>query len=295
MDSNFSRVRKRLAVIAVVIIAGILLYWYFSPAFSVKKLIDIQNAAEQFAITQIEKQISTPPPLRGPRSTAPPTSSFLTRSGIVVGTNMQRKENGNLPPLSEDATLDTIARSRLRDMFQKQYFAHVAPNGESAVMVAKSVGYDYIALGENLALGNYAGDRGVVVAWMNSPGHRANILNNHYTQIGVAVGEGTFEGEDTWIAVQIFGKPASDCPGPDTNLKTVIDNAEYQLSQMEGEIQAEKAELDAMEPHYRAAYNQKVGEYNGLVDKYNTLLGQTKLQIFTYDGEVNIFNQCIGS
>jgi uncharacterized protein YkwD len=240
------------------------------------------------------KPISTPPPLRVSPLVATPAPSFtLTTSGIIADTNTQRGENGSLPPLAENTALDSIANIRLLDMFQKQYFAHVASDGGSAVTVAKTVGYDYLSLGENLALGNFAGDQGVVTAWMNSPGHRANILGSHYTEIGVAAREGVFDGQDTWLAVQIFGRPASDCPAPDANLKTVIDTAENQLAELQTEIQAAKTQLDALVPQGGAAYNQMVDQYNALIDRYNSLLGQTKPQIATYNAEVAAFNLCI--
>ena len=62
-----------------------------------------------------------------------------------------------------------------------------------------------------------------MTAWMNSPGHRANILNPHFQEIGVAVGKGMYEGHETWIAVQSFGMPLSACPASDANLKIKID------------------------------------------------------------------------
>jgi uncharacterized protein YkwD len=246
MDNGFYRQRaqKRLIVIGAVIACALVLYWLFPSFFSWKKLADIQSSAEQFAVKEIQKQVSTPPPLRAPQSTATP-SSVLTRSGIIVDTNLERTKNGALPALSENTTLDAIATARLHDMFKKQYFAHVAPDGGSAVKIADAIGYDYLSLGENIALGNYAGDKGVVTAWMNSPGHRANILSTHYTEIGVAAGEGIFEGEDTWIAVQVFARPASDCPSPDAALKTALDATENQLLQMNTELQAEQAQLEA--------------------------------------------------
>jgi uncharacterized protein YkwD len=276
---------------------------YFGPRTRAKAnaIVSLQSAvsvpAPPVVITPIQTPISTPPPLRalGPVAT-PATSSFaLTPSGIFSNTNIQRGVNGGLPALSENATLDGVARARLLDMFQKQYFAHVAPDGASAPTVAKAAGYNYLSLGENLALGNFAGDQGVVTAWMNSPGHRANILGSHYTQIGIAASEGIFQGEDTWLAVQIFGRPASDCPAPDANLKTIIDNAEIQLAQMQTQIQATRAELDALVPQSGAPYDQKVVDYNALVDLYNALLGQTKPQIATYNSTVEAFNLCIQS
>ncbi len=200
-----------------------------------------------------------------------------------------------MPSLSENTALDDIARLRLDNMFREQYFAHVASDGGSAETVAGSVGYEYIALGENLALGRFAGDKGVVAGWMNSPGHRANIVSAQFTQIGAAAREGMFKGEDTWIAVQIFGRPASDCPLLNVNLKATIDNSKNQLSQMEAEIKAKRTELGVMQPKRGPAYNQKVEEYNKLVNQYNALLIQTKSGVSEYNQEVAAFNQCIGS
>ncbi len=229
----------------------------------------------------------------GQGSGASASRYVLTRAGDIVDTNAERRANGGMPALKENQTLDTIASRRLGDMFARQYFAHVSPPDtsgatSSAVTIAKDVGYQYLTLGENLALGNFAGDQGVVDAWMHSPGHRANILNIHYTEIGVAVGKGNFKGDTVWIAVQVFGRPASDCPAPDANLKTQIDAEQGQLSQMQNELQAAKAELDSMEPKYGDAYNALVGQYNNLV-------AQVKSDIAQYNAEVGAFNQCIAA
>ncbi len=216
----------------------------------------------------------------------------LTRAGVIADTNVQRQDN-SLPPLKENSTLDDIAILRLDDMFEHQYFAHVSPTGESAESVASSVGYMHLALGENLAEGIFAGDQGVVDAWMASPGHRANILNTHYDQIGVAVREGTYQGRDAWIAVQVFGRPASDCPAPSAALKSAIDIAETQLAEMDAELTAQRAEIDAIQPKSGSAYNQSVQQYNDLVGRYNALIGQAKAEITQYNTEINSFNQCL--
>ena len=65
--------------------------------------------------------------------------------------------------------------------------------------------YPYLAAGENLALGDFKNANELVAAWMASPGHRANILNGVYRDIGVATGFDAFEGRKTIIVVQIFG------------------------------------------------------------------------------------------
>jgi uncharacterized protein YkwD len=92
-------------------------------------------------------------------------------------------------------------------MFENQYFAHESPTGEKVSDLAKKFGYDFLLIGENLAMGNFSSDEDLVLAWMESPGHRENILNEKYQEIGVAVKKGIFEGKEVWIAVQHFGLP----------------------------------------------------------------------------------------
>lgn len=298
------KAQRRLVIIAVALAIAGVGYWYVDRTQfpSLQSVLSLENSAERFVLDKIKANVpsvvpSTPPPLKAPATPAgkSPSQFTLTRAGVIAETNLARTANGGLPSFTEDASLDTIAALRLGDMFAKQYFAHVAPDGGSVQTVASSVGYEYLAIGENLALGNFLGDEGVVTAWMNSPGHRTNILSTHYTQIGVAVRKGVFEGEDTWIAVQIFGRPASDCPAPDASLKTAIGALESQLSQMEADIQAKRAEIDAMEPKRGPAYNQKVDAYNAEVSRYNALVAETKAKVAEYNTEVAAFNQCIAS
>jgi hypothetical protein len=212
---------------------------------------------------------------------------------VIADTNAERASS-TLASLAESQLLDDIATLRLEDMFTNQYFAHVSPTGQSALTVASTVGYSYLALGENLALGNFAGNQGVVSAWMASPGHRANILSTHYTQIGVAVGKGTYEGQSAWIAVQVFGRPASDCPSPDANLKSSIDAAEAELNQMAVQLSNDDAAIGNANPKYGTDYNNDVGAYNALVQEYNTLAAQVKAEVSQYDTEVQAFNTCLG-
>jgi uncharacterized protein YkwD len=286
------KAKKRLILIAIGVAVIGVGYWYFESSFS----LPFQKIAsfEASVSSEVQNNFSAPAPLKEIPKTAAKKANTLTVEGVIADTNTQRTDNA-LAPLAENDTLDDIATLRLDDMFAKQYFAHIAPNGASALTVASSVGYSYLALGENLALGNFAGDSGVVTAWMNSPGHRANILDVHYTQIGVAVREGVFQGESTWIAVQVFGKPASACPAPDADLKTAIDTSESDIATMEGDLQTEKAAINAMQPQSGDAYNQKVSEYNSLVSQYNNLTAQAQAAITQYNTEINSFNACLAS
>jgi len=107
----------------------------------------------------------------------------LTVKGVIDNTNKQRALNGDLPVLKENFKLNFSAEKKLQDMFVKQYFEHNSPEGIGVGDLGLQAGYEYIIIGENLALGNFKDDASLVDAWMASPGHRANILNKKYTEI----------------------------------------------------------------------------------------------------------------
>lgn len=145
------------------------------------------------------------PPI-GP--TLPPTPlpvSIISIADVVSETNNQRKLNGTAP-LFENAKLNAVADYKMRDMFVRQYFNHRAPDDTSDIEeLLPKFGYQYYFAGENLAMGDFKNAVEIVALWMNSPGHRANILDERFKEIGVAVGEDVFSGRRTKIAVQIFG------------------------------------------------------------------------------------------
>lgn len=295
-QSRKRKARRRLVIIAAVVIIAAGLAWYFQKSLSLplQRLESFGNITALVPTSsQLTQNFSAPPPLQQAAKVSPRKTNTLTVAGVIAETNAARAANGDLPPLAENATLDDIATLRLYDLFAQQYFAHVGPQGESALTVASSVGYAHLALGENLALGNYAGDAGVVDAWMNSPGHRANILDTHYTQIGVAVREGMFEGEESWIAVQIFGRPASDCPAPDAKLQANITLSEQEIASTSVELATDKAAIDAMVPQSGPAYNAQVVDYNNLAAQYNALAAETKTAITAYNAQVTAFNACL--
>lgn len=265
-----------------------------------QKIYEIEKASvpgvEKFkeditAIVNNESRIFAPPPLK---LTGQAPNSFLTQKGTITETNKQRTEN-NLPALKENAKLDEAAKSKAQDMFARQYFEHVSPAGIGPADLAKSAGYDYIIIGENLALGNFENDKKLVEAWMASPGHRANILNNKYTEIGVAVEKGTYEGKTVWMAVQEFGRPASACPKVDPALKTKIDDYNAQIDEMGKTIELKKAELENMKVTSKnvSDYNAKVNEYNNLIQQYNSLVTSAKAAVAAYNSQVRAYNECL--
>ncbi len=291
------KAKRRLVIIIAAVLLAAGAWWYFEKALSLP-LAEITSFGSSVASSTVAdiRNFSAPSPIQMVTKAFPKAANTLTVAGIIEQTNAQRAANGGLPPLAEDPTLDDIATLRIDNMFAGQYFAHVNPaTGESAITVASSVGYAYLAIGENLALGLYDGDAGVVDAWMGSPGHRANILDVHYTQIGVAVRKGMFQGQETWIAVQVFGRPASDCSAPDATMKANIDNYQNQLAAMKAALTAERSSIEAMQPQSGPAYNQQVESYNALVAQYNALADELKAAIDEYNAQANAFNQCLAN
>ena len=104
-------------------------------------------------------------------------------SEVVRLVNIERAKNG-LSPLEEDWELSRVARYKSQDMKDKNYFSHTSPTYGSPFEMMKSFGISYKSAGENIAKG-YRTPEDVVRGWMNSPGHRANILNKSFTHIGV--------------------------------------------------------------------------------------------------------------
>lgn len=246
----------------------------------------------------IEKTVVTPGPLRivAPVVTPviPTPKSALTIRGIIEYTNGARSQNGALPALTENELLNRDAKLKLDDMFAKQYFEHDSPTGVGPADLAKTVGYAYVIVGENLALGDFGSDEGVVTAWMNSPGHRANILNAHYQEIGVAVGMGMYDGHETWIAVQSFGMPLSACPPISADLKTQIDSNNAQIAILRAQLDSKKVQIESTSPN-DPNYNVYVGEFNAILPEYNLLAESTRVFVLTYNTSVQAFNSCINS
>jgi Cysteine-rich secretory protein family len=136
--------------------------------------------------------------------------NFAYFGAVITGvmtteTNVDRQAN-NLPALKANPLLEEAARRKAADMAARGYFAHVAPDGTSPWKWIKEVGYYYVSAGENLAI-NFVDSKDVTDAWMNSPLHRANMLSEKFTEVGIGTAEGTYQGKQTTFVVQYFGKP----------------------------------------------------------------------------------------
>lgn len=134
-------------------------------------------------------------------------ASNISAGEVISLTNVERARSG-LAPLTANSILSAAALAKGQDMFNKQYWAHTAPDGKEPWDFMSEAGYSYQVAGENLAR-DFSTTSAMVAAWMASPTHRANIMNGRYTEIGIAVINGTLEGVETTLVVQMFGTPRS--------------------------------------------------------------------------------------
>lgn len=102
---------------------------------------------------------------------------------VIRLVNVERAKYG-LSPLTEDWELSRVARYKSQDMHDRRYFDHNSPTYGTPFQMMKAFGLTYRSAGENIAMG-YRTPQAVVTGWMNSSGHRANILNSSYKKIGV--------------------------------------------------------------------------------------------------------------
>ncbi len=127
-------------------------------------------------------------------------------------TNQARAGEGE-PTLTRNTVLDTAAQMKADDMAAKSYFAHTSPEGITPWYWFTKAGYNFVYAGENLAV-DFNESVNVENAWLNSPTHRANILNARFSEIGIATAQGTYKGKPTIFVVQEFGAPVSFAPTP---------------------------------------------------------------------------------
>jgi uncharacterized protein YkwD len=240
----------------------------------------------------------------------------LTLDAIITLTNNARAQNG-LPPLKENQLLDSIATSRAQDMLDKQYFAHVSPTGQQASDIAQSIGYHYKIIAENIGSGDFYTNQKIVDGWMQSPGHRSNILSTEVEEIGAAVLKGKMKGADTYITVQIFGLqslPVSQkiCVAPSKNLlddinlkKAELDSLKSQLDRLKNELDTERESIETDRRNIDGdnqkiekfnvrikTFNEKSGWYNKLVEEAKAKSGVISSMVKEYNKTLQDYNDC---
>lgn len=152
----------------------------------------VQKPAEKPVQQPAPKPAETPVQQPAPKPAEPvkeqtetPASSQVSafEQQVIDLTNQERAKNG-LPALKLDVQLSKAARAKSVDMQTNKYFSHTSPTYGSPFDMMKQFGINYRGAGENIAMGQRSPQE-VVNSWMNSSGHRANILNKSFTHIGV--------------------------------------------------------------------------------------------------------------
>lgn len=128
---------------------------------------------------------AAPEPSSSASSSSTSNSYSTFQNEVVQLVNAERKKAG-LSGLAENAPLMKTATVKSEDMAKNNYFSHTSPTYGSPFDLMKKFGISYRAAGENIAMGQETPEQ-VMKAWMNSPGHRENILNPSFTKIGVGV------------------------------------------------------------------------------------------------------------
>jgi hypothetical protein len=167
--------------------------------------------------------------------------STILPAVIVELTNEERGDDAVLP-LRRSETLDLAATMKARHMAENRYFAHYSPDGISPWHWFDEAGYSFTYAGENLAV-LFTDSEEVVEAWMESPGHKANLLSSDYTEIGVGTAEGVYKGKQTVFIVQLFGTPAEVRREIVSSVPTIVANVAGETDSSASNTSAENERL----------------------------------------------------
>ncbi|UJF34940.1 CAP domain-containing protein [Paenibacillus hexagrammi] len=135
-------------------------------------------------VLNLPQKAVTTAPQTAPSTPAASTATSAFASQVVTLVNQERAKAG-LKPLTSDTALAAMALDKAKDMYNNHYFDHTSPTYGSPFDMMTSYGIRYTYAGENIAMGQKT-PQDVMTAWMNSAGHRQNILSPNYTKIGAA-------------------------------------------------------------------------------------------------------------
>jgi uncharacterized YkwD family protein len=157
-------------------------FWFIAKRYGLdyKKLMELNPT-----VVPTNMQIGSSIRLK---ETAKTTTTFEDQVAVLV--NVERQKNG-LPPLSHRADLKAVSERKAMDLINSNYFSHTSPNYGSPFDMMKQFGISYRSAGENIAKGQRSPEE-VMNSWMDSSGHRANILNSSYDAIGVGYYNGAW-------------------------------------------------------------------------------------------------------
>lgn len=183
--------KNGIRIFAALALAGTLGTNALAASHTVKKDDTLWKIASRYQVG-VSELISANPQLDDPNLIYPGQSLYIpfvdsTASSYeqqVIDLVNEIRIKNHLSPLKGNWELSRVARYKSQDMHDNRYFSHTSPTYGSPFTMIKNFGLSYRTAGENIAMG-YPSPQAVVDAWMNSSGHRANILSSSYTQLGV--------------------------------------------------------------------------------------------------------------
>jgi len=125
---------------------------------------------------------------------------------VLADLTNQDRTTAGVPKLAWNNSLQKSAELKAEDMIKNGYFAHTSPAGITPWFWLVKTNYNFIYAGENLAI-NFTESNDVEDAWLNSPKHRENIMNSHFSEIGITALDGFYQGRNTTFVVEFFGLP----------------------------------------------------------------------------------------
>ncbi len=202
LNSNLSVLIKTMKKLLLTFMLSVTLVFGFYSSASAASVHSVQTGDTMWKIALkyqvgVSEIISANPSVSNPNMIYPgqklnipalAASTLTVEEEVVQLVNQERAKYG-LKPLTSNWEVARVARYKSQDMINKNYFDHNSPTYGTPFQMMKNFGITYKTAGENIAAGQTTA-QAVVKAWMNSEGHRKNILSSSYTQIGVGYVKG---------------------------------------------------------------------------------------------------------
>lgn len=201
--------KRRISLIFLFVVIFSVSVFAQSQTYTVKSGDTMWKIANKYQVG-LSEIISANPQIKNPaliypgqKLTIPSIPDVKSQEDEVIRLVNIQRANAGLQTLTQNWQLSRVARYKSQDMIDKGYFAHTSPTYGSPFKMMESFGIRYSAAGENIAMGQRTPSE-VMNAWMNSPGHRNNIMSPSFTQIGVGLAKDK-NGRMYWT--QMFIKP----------------------------------------------------------------------------------------
>lgn len=299
-ESMLKKSREIIISCIILILAGTVAFLY---AYHEQRLIENKLRMQQpkectVQVKGVEENATSIPTISSYYDPSQMANHYpLTISNVIWFTNYYRLQNG-LSALGENTQLDGSADAKNTDMVTYQYFEHTRPGstvGFNYFIIQQ--GYQFVKIGENLAMGDFTTSKQVADAWMASPPHRKNLLDPAYKEVGISINSSAnIKGANVVLITQHFGEPLSACPTVDSSMKTQIDNLNIQIQNLQKSMASKESSVGGQPTDPTSLkYNGLVSNYNGLINSYNSDVSQMGNLVKTYNQQVNSFDQCINN